>query len=120
MEVFHDINEPDRCIAQAPCDLRWAPLTRHAVRKEELADLGLMPAVCRPTGSVPQHFSVCAEGNPLGLPRTGSTSDDLRAEVSLLNHQALTSRCSSTWGWNDPTLRLEKRERKWHGMPAGS
>ena len=56
MEVFHDTIEPDRRITQASCDLRWAPLTRHAVLNEELTDFSLTPEACQPTGSAPQQF----------------------------------------------------------------
>ena len=61
MEVFHDIIEPDRRMTQTSCDLRWAPLTRHAVLNEELTDFSLMSEACQPTGSASQRFSVCAE-----------------------------------------------------------
>ena len=74
MEVFHEINEPDRGVAQTSCDLRWAALTRQAVLNEELTGLGL----------VPHHFSVRSEDNLSELPGTFRTSDDLRAEVSPL------------------------------------
>ena len=56
-------------MAQALCDLQWAPPTRHAVLNEELTDIGLAPEEPQPTGLARQ-------------PRTIHNSDNLRAEVS--------------------------------------
>ena len=84
MEVFHDIIEPSRRMTQTSCDLRWAPLTRHAVLNEESTDFSLMSEACQPIGSASLRFSVFAESNPGEQPGTLHTSDDPRAEVSLL------------------------------------
>ena len=85
MEVFHDTMEPDSRMTQTSCDLQWAPSTRHAVLNEELAEFGLTPGACRPTGSAKQPFTVTADGNPSEHPGFIHMSDNLRAEVSLLN-----------------------------------
>ena len=84
MEVFHDTIELESRMTQTSCDLQWAPPTRHAVLNEEVADFGLTPRACRPTGSAQQPFPVTADGNPLEHPRFIHMSDNLRAEVSLL------------------------------------
>ena len=51
---------------------------------EELTDFSLTPEPCQPTGSVPQHLSVCPEDNPGEQPGTIHPLDNPRAEVSLL------------------------------------
>ena len=84
MEVFHDIIEPDRRRTQTSCDLRWAPLTRHAVFNEELTDSGLTLEGCQPTGSAPTTIYRYSEGNPWEQEGTIHMLDDPRAEVSLL------------------------------------
>ena len=50
MDIFHDAIEPDNYMAQALCDLQWAPPMRHAVLNEELTDIGLAPEEPQPTG----------------------------------------------------------------------
>ena len=51
MGIFHDITESDRHMTQTSCDMRWAPLTRHAVLNEELTDSDLIPELGQPIGS---------------------------------------------------------------------
>ena len=77
MDIFHDIIEPDRYMAQTSCDLQRAPPTRHAVLNEELVDFGLNPEECRPTG-------LALQVNPLERPGAIHMLDDPRAEVNLL------------------------------------
>ena len=71
-------------MAQTSCDLRWAPLTRHAVLNEELTGLSLIPEAGPPTGRAPHHLTACSEDNSSELQGRSLTSDDLRTEVSLL------------------------------------
>ena len=84
MEVFHDILEPDHHMTQTPCDLQWAPLTRHAALNEELVDFGPNTEACRPAGLAPQQFLVDPGANPLEQPGSIHMLDNPRAEVSLL------------------------------------
>ena len=85
MDIFHDIIEPEHDMAQTLCDMRWAPLTRHAVLSEELTEVGLNPGAGRLTGPTKQSPPATADGNPLEQPGVIHMSDDLRAEVSPLN-----------------------------------
>ena len=79
LEVFHDIIESDRRMTQASCDLRWAPLMRHAVLNEESTDSSLIPEVCQSAGSAQQPGI-----HPEDQQGTIRILDDPRAEVSLL------------------------------------
>ena len=84
MDVFHDITKPEYDMAQTLCDMRWAPLTRHAVLNEELTDSDLIPELGQPMGSAVSNRLV-PEGNPREQLRSIHRMDNLRAEVSLLN-----------------------------------
>ena len=85
MDIFHDIIEPEHDMAQTLYDMRWAPLTRHAVLSEGLTEVGLNPGAGRRTGPTKQSPPVTADGNPLEQPGVIHMSDNLRAEVSPLN-----------------------------------
>ena len=50
MDIFHDPVELEHDIAQIICDMRWAPLTRHAVLNEELTDSDLITESGQPIG----------------------------------------------------------------------
>ena len=83
MELFHDITESDRHMTQTSCDMRWAPLTRHAVLNEELTDSDFIPEFGQPTGSVVSNM-IYPEGNPWEQEGNVHRMDNPRAEVSLL------------------------------------
>ena len=84
MDIFHDTIELEHDMAQTLCDMRWAPLTRHAVLNEELSDSDLIPESGQPIGLAVLN-RVVPDGNPREQLRNIHRMDDLRAEVSPSN-----------------------------------
>ena len=86
MEVFYDITESERHMTQTSCNMRWAPLTRHAVLNEELIDSDLIPELGQPIGSAVSN-RICPEDNPREQLQSVHKMDNLRAEVSPLTRE---------------------------------
>ena len=86
MEVFYDITESERHMTQTSCDMRWAPLTRHAVLNEESTDSDLIPELGQPIGSAVSN-RICPEDDPREQMRSVHRMDNLRAEVSPLTRE---------------------------------
>ena len=84
MDIFHDTIELEHDMAQTLCDMRWAPLTRHAVLNEELSDSDLIPELGQPSGLAVWN-RVVPDDNPREQLRGIYRMDDLRAEVSPSN-----------------------------------